>query len=448
MKKILIANRGEIAIRIIRACQELGLETVAIHSIVDKNSLHTKLADESVCIGQNPSLQSYLNIPKVMSAAEITGADAIHPGYGFLSESSEFAKVCQEYGLVFIGPSPRQIEILGNKVEARKLAISANIPLLPGLTEPIVDLKQAKISAEEIGYPVIIKASAGGGGRGMKIVNTPGELNKQLLIAQSEAKSCFGLSDCYLEKYLSNPRHIEIQIIADHHNNVLHLGERECSIQRRHQKIIEESPSITLDQNLKNIVANYAVSLARQAEYRSLGTVEFLFQDNRFYFMEMNTRVQVEHPVTESVTGIDLIKEQIQIAKGLPLSFKQEDVTFTGHSIECRINAEDPFSFAPCPGKVKEYHQPGGPGIRVDSMLYSGYTVPPHYDSMIAKLISYGKTRKESIQRMLRALKEMKISGIKNNSEFHKRILNDSNFQNNNLSTKFIENFLSKENIS
>lgn len=440
MKKILIANRGEIAIRIIRACQELGIKTVAIHSVADKDSLHAKLADESICIGPGPSIGSYLHIPSIMAAAEVAGVDGIHPGYGFLSESDEFAFICEEYKIKFIGPTHSQIKALGNKVEAKKLAIKAKVPLLPGSDGVIATAKEALECAEAVGYPIIIKAAAGGGGRGMKIVWTPTDLSQALHMAQAEAKAGFGNPDCFIEKYLPNPRHVEVQLIADEHGNCTYLGERDCSIQRRHQKVIEEAPCPVLTDELRHFVGERAVSLAKEVNYQSLGTAEFLYENGNFYFMEMNTRVQVEHPVTEMVTGLDLIKEQIKIALGERLSFTK--VPSRGHSIECRINAEDPQTFAPWPGKITAYHQPGGPGVRVDGMLYSGYVVPSLYDSMLAKVITYGQDRNEALVRMKRALSEMKIEGIRTNLSFHLKVLESKEFQNSQVSTNFLAKFL------
>lgn len=439
MKKVLIANRGEIAVRIIRACQELGLKTVAVHSVADKSALHTKLADESICIGPAQSLKSYLHIPTVMSAAELAGVDAIHPGYGFLSENAEFAGICEQYGITFIGPTAKQMLSLGNKVEARRLAISAKVPLLPGSDGVLKDAKKALSLAKDIGFPVIIKAAAGGGGRGMKIAHSEEEFIRLFPLAQREAEVGFNNPDVYVEKFLSHPRHVEVQIIADKHGNVAALGERDCSIQRRHQKLVEEAPCPVLSPQKRKEVADIAIRLAKAEGYQSLGTVEFLYADGNFYFMEMNTRAQVEHPVTEMVTGIDLIKEQILIAQGKKLDLKAQ--SHIGHSIECRINAEDPKSFAPWPGLVKDFHQPGGPGVRVDTMLYSGYTVPSMYDSLIAKLIIYGKDREECLIRMERALKEMQITGIRTNIPFHLKLLEDKDFRSGNVSTRFLDTF-------
>ncbi len=442
MKKVLIANRGEIAIRIIRACRELGLKTVAIHSTADRDSLHAKLADESICIGPGPSTKSYLSIPAVMSAVEVSGADAVHPGYGFLSENAEFARICREYKINFIGPDPEHIFALGNKVQARALALKSDVPMLPGSKGVIGSEDEAIQIAKEIGYPLIIKAAAGGGGRGMKVVTAAHELVRQFQLAQAEALSGFGNADCFIERYCAKPRHIEIQIVADKHGNYAHLGERDCSIQRRHQKLVEEAPSPALTSALRDSIGAAALRLAKSVGYVSLGTAEFLLdEDGQFYFMEVNTRVQVEHTVTEQVTGIDLVKEQIRIAQGEKLSFNPADITMRGHAMECRINAEDPVTFAPWPGKVTAYHEPGGPGVRIDGMLYAGYTVPSLYDSMVAKLITFGRDRAECMARMRRALAEMKVDGIRTNIAFHERLLNDEHFIAGDVHTKFLETF-------
>jgi acetyl-CoA carboxylase biotin carboxylase subunit len=442
MKKVLIANRGEIAVRIIRACRELGLKTVAIHSTADRDSLHAKLADESICIGPGPSVKSYLRIPSVMSAIELSGADAVHPGYGFLSENAEFARICREYKISFIGPDPEHIYALGNKVQARALAEKNNVPMLPGSRDVVRSEAEAHELAREIGFPLIIKAAAGGGGRGMKVVTKVEDLEKQFQLAQSEALSGFGNADVFIERYCARPRHIEIQMVADRHGNYAHLGERDCSIQRRHQKLVEEAPSPVVTPELRERMGEAALRLARAVGYVSLGTCEFLLdEDGQFYFMEVNTRVQVEHCVTEEVTGIDLVKEQIRIAMGEKLSFDTKSVKITGHAMECRINAEDPATFAPWPGKITAYHEPGGPGIRVDGMIYAGYTVPSLYDSMIAKLIARGRDRAECMARMQRALAEMKVDGIRTNILFHERLLEDARFRRGDIHTKFLESF-------
>jgi acetyl-CoA carboxylase, biotin carboxylase subunit len=439
MKKVLIANRGEIAVRVIRACQELGLRTVAIHSVADRDALHTRLADESICIGPGPSAKSYLSIPAIMSAAEISGVDAIHPGYGFLSENAQFAEICGKYKIKFIGPKPEHIQALGNKVDARAIAEKAGVPMLPGSTGSVPTVDEALDLAKKIGFPLIIKAAAGGGGRGMKIVRKIEDLPTQFELARSEAQTGFGNPEVFIERYCEKPRHVEVQIVADEHGNVAHLGERDCSIQRRHQKLLEEAPCPILTPKQREEIGQVAIRLAKAVGYQSLGTVEFLLDENgSFYFMEVNTRAQVEHPVTELISGIDLIKEQILIAQGHPLSFKPSDIQLKGHALECRINAEDPVSFAPWPGKIQAYHEPGGPGVRIDSMVYAGYTVPPLYDSLIAKLITFGKDRDECLARMRRALREMKIDGIRTNIPFHLRVLDHAKFKSGDVSTKFL----------
>ena len=442
MKKILIANRGEIAVRIIRACKEMGIRTVAVYSTVDKEALHTKIADESVCIGPPASSKSYLNIASIMAAAELTGADGIHPGYGFLSENAKFAEICIAHNTCFIGPKPEHIFALGNKIQARAAAEKAKVPLLPGSKGVVKTFKEALKVAKEIGFPVIIKAAAGGGGRGMKIINIEQDLEVQLGLAQSEALAGFGNGDVYIEKYLRAPRHVEIQLLADNHGNIIHLGERDCSVQRRHQKLLEESPCPVMTPELRKIMGDTAVRLAKSVGYQSVGTCEFLLDENgQFYFMEVNSRIQVEHTVTEEVTGMDLIKEQIKAALGEKLRKKQSDIVLTGHALECRINAEDPVSFVPWPGKVTNYFAPGGRGIRVDSALYAGFTVPSNYDSMIAKLITHGEDRAECLARMRSALSEMKVEGIRTNISFHQKVLQDENFISGNFSTRFLENF-------
>ena len=438
--KILIANRGEIALRIIRACKELGIKTVAVHSTADHEALHVKLADESICIGPAPSAKSYLNMKAIISAAEVTDADAIHPGYGFLSENAEFAEICGNCGITFIGPTPENMRLMGDKISARQTVTAAGVPILPGTKEGVHSPEEAIRIAGEIGYPIIIKATAGGGGRGMKVVHSPASLPNAFAAARSEAQAGFGNPDVYIEKYCERPRHVEIQIMADKHGNVIHLGERDCSIQRRHQKLIEEAPCPVLSPELRKKMGDCAVAAAKAVGYTSVGTMEFLLdQSGNFYFMEMNTRVQVEHPVTEMVTGIDIIKEQIRSAAGLPLRFKQSDVKISGHSIECRINAEHPFKFTPSPGRIDGYHTPGGLGVRVDSAVYDQYTVLPHYDSMIAKLIVHAETREEAIRRMARALDEYIIEGIKTTIAFHQRIMSDKNFIEGNVDTGFLE---------
>ncbi len=444
-KKILIANRGEIALRVIWACKDLGIETVAVFSEADRYSLHRRFADEDVCIGPAPSNQSYLNIPAIISAAEITGAEAIHPGYGFLSENAHFIEVAESCKLQFIGPSADSIRAMGDKAQARKTMIAAGVPVLPGSDGPIADTEEAIKVAREIGLPVIIKASAGGGGRGMRIVNHADQLERAIATAQSEAEIAFGNGEVYIEKYLTSPRHIEIQVLADHHGNTIHLGERECSIQRRHQKIIEEAPSPVLSSKLRKKMGEAAILAAKATDYRGAGTVEFLYdEDGSFYFMEMNTRIQVEHGISELVTGLDLVKWQIRIASGATLDLSQKDVKMVGHAIECRINAEHPETFRPSPGLIEHFHLPGGPGIRVDSAAYAGYRVPPNYDSMIAKLMAYGADRSEALARMRRALGLTVIEGIDTNLTLHQKILDDEDFINGNFSTQFMERFLKK----
>jgi acetyl-CoA carboxylase biotin carboxylase subunit len=438
--KVLIANRGEIALRIIRACKELGIKTVAVYSTADSHSLHVKLADESVCIGPPPSIQSYLNINAIISAAELTDAEAIHPGYGFLSENAAFAEICENCGITFIGPTAESMRIMGDKISARQAVIKVGVPILPGTKEGVHDVAEAVKIAKEIGFPVIIKATAGGGGRGMKIVHSPATLPNAFATARAEAQAGFGNPEVYIEKYCESPRHVEIQIMADKHGNVIHLGERDCSIQRRHQKIIEEAPSTVSTPELRAAMGDAAVRAAKAVNYNSVGTMEFLVdKDNSFYFMEMNTRVQVEHPVTEMVTGIDIVREQIRSAAGIPLRYTQDDIKINGHAIECRINAEDPLKFTPSPGKITSYHTPGGLGVRVDSFVYDQYTVLPHYDSLIAKLIVHAETREDAIKRMARALDEYIIEGIKTTIPFHKRIMANKAFIEGDIDTRFIE---------
>ncbi len=438
--KVLIANRGEIAMRIIRACKELGIKTVAVYSTADKDSLHVKLADESVCIGPPPSLSSYLNINAIISAAELTDAEAIHPGYGFLSENARFAEICEQCGITFIGPSSHSMRVMGDKISARQAVIKENVPILPGTKEGVKDVDEAVRIAKEIGFPVIIKATAGGGGRGMKIVHSPAALPNAFATARAEAQSGFGNPEVYIEKYCERPRHVEIQILGDKHGNVIHLGERDCSIQRRHQKIIEEAPSVISTPELRATMGEAAVRAAKAVGYSSAGTIEFLVdKDNNFYFMEMNTRVQVEHPVTEMITGIDIVQEQIRVAFGEKLRYAQKDVKINGHAIECRINAEDPVKFTPSPGKITSYHTPGGLGVRVDSFVYDGYTVVPHYDSLIAKLIVHAETREAAIRRMARALDEYIVEGIRTTIPFHKRIMANKDFIEGNIDTSFLE---------
>jgi acetyl-CoA carboxylase biotin carboxylase subunit len=442
-KKVLIANRGEIALRVMWACKELGLKTVAVYSEADAGSLHVRFADEAVCIGPPRNIESYLNIPAIISAAEITGADAIHPGYGFLSESAYLAEICEACNIRFIGPGPQAIRLMGDKSRAKKAMIKAGVPVVPGSQGVIEDEEKAVKIARDIGFPVILKASAGGGGRGMRIVRAASDVAQNFKAAQAEAQAAFGVPDVYLEKYVEGPRHIEIQVMADSKGNVVHLGERECSIQRRHQKIIEEAPSIAVADKLRRRMGRTAVEAAAAVQYVNAGTIEFLVdKDGSFYFMEMNTRIQVEHGVTELVTGRDLVKEQIHVAAGEALSFSQKDVDFNGHALECRINAEDPWSFTPSPGTIRHFFQPGGPGIRVDTFAHEGCEISPYYDSMIAKLMSHGRTRGEAIARMKRSLEVMVVEGIKTNIPLHRKILDDPDFVAGRFDTGFMERFL------
>ena len=442
-KKILIANRGEIALRIIYACRELGIRTVAVYSEADENSLHVRFADEDVCIGPPRSAESYLSVPAIISAAEITGADAIHPGYGFLSESAYLAEVCEACHIKFIGPAPNVIRLLGDKARARRAMKKAGVPILPGSDGPVDSEEKAQKITKELGLPVIIKAVAGGGGRGMRVIRQASELSKAMKTAQREAEAAFGVGDVYIEKYVENPRHIEFQVLGDHHGAVVHLGERECSIQRRHQKLLEEGPSVAVTEKMRRKLGATVVDAARGVQYTNAGTFEFLLDDKgSFYFLEVNTRVQVEHPVTEFITGIDIVKEQIRIAAGERLSFKQGDVTFNGHAIECRVNAEDPETFAPSPGVVHAFSVPGGPGVRIDTFLHSECTISPYYDSMIAKIIAHGRDRHEAIARMRRTLEMSVIDGIKTSIPLHLKILADPDFVAGRLGTAFMERFL------
>ncbi len=444
-KKVLIANRGEIALRVIRACRELGIHTVAIHSEADTNAMHVRAADEKVCVGPADSALSYRNIPNVLSAAEITGVDAIHPGYGFLSENAHFAEVCESIGMKFIGPSSENIAMMGDKAKAREIVAKRGLPVTPGSPGEVRSEEEALQAAQKIGFPVIIKATAGGGGRGMRVVNRAEDLGRAFQAAQAEAKSTFGNDGVYLERYFLEPRHIEVQVLADQQGHVIHLGERDCSIQRRHQKLVEETPSPVVDDKLRREIGRVAVEAVKAAHYRNVGTVEFLLDKERnFYFMEVNTRIQVEHPITEMVTGVDLIKEQIRLAAGHPLSLRQQDVVLAGHSLECRINAEDPERFTPSPGTITKYSAPGGFGVRVDSAMESGSVVVPYYDSMIAKLITHGRDRQESMARMRRALGEFVIEGIKTTIPLHRRILDDADFQKGHVSTTFLDHFLAR----
>ncbi len=441
-EKILIANRGEIALRVHRACREMGIRTVAVHSTADSDAMHVRLADEAVCIGPPPSRESYLNIPAIISAATIAGADAIHPGIGFLSENARFAAMVEEHGFTFIGPTSEQIALMGDKVAAKDAARRLGIPVVPGSDGALGNDEEAARIAQKIGYPVLVKAAAGGGGKGMKVANSEGELVQSLALARNEARAHFGNDALYMEKYLSHPRHIEIQVLGDAHGNVIHLGERDCSLQRRHQKVLEEAPSPALNARERERIGTVAVEAMRKFGYRSAGTIEFLFQDGEFNFIEMNTRLQIEHPVSEMITGIDLVREQIRVAAGAPLQIAQSDIKFNGHAIECRINAEDPETFRPSPGRVSDYHAPGGLGVRVDSALYSGYTVPSHYDSLIAKLIVHGNSRNECLMRLRRALEEFVIGGIATTIPLHQRLIAAPDFINGDYDIRWLENFV------
>ncbi len=442
IEKLLIANRGEIALRIHRAAHEMGIKTVAVHSTADVDAMHVRLADEAVCIGPPPAKDSYLNIPAIISAAEISNADAIHPGYGFLSENARFAEIVEEHKIAFIGPKPEHIRTMGDKVQAKRTAGALGMPLVPGSDGAIDDVEEAKRIAKDIGYPVIIKAASGGGGRGMKVVNSESELESQMQQAGTEAKAAFGDATVYLEKYLGNPRHIEFQVFGDGNGNAIHLGERDCSLQRRHQKILEEAPSPVISAAERARMGGIVSKAMADMGYRGAGTIEFLWENGQFYFIEMNTRIQVEHPVTEMITGFDLVREQIRVAEGKGLSVTQDMLEFRGHAIECRINAEDPRTFSPSPGPVSYYHPPGGMHVRVDSGLYAGYRVPPYYDSMIAKLIVYGRTRESCMMRMRRALEEMVVDGIKTNIPLHQELLRAPDVIDGNYSIKWLEEWL------
>lgn len=444
--KILIANRGEIALRIQRACRELGIKTVVVHSEADREAKYVKLADESVCIGPAPSAQSYLNVPAIIAAAEVTDAQAIHPGYGFLSENADFAERVEASGFVFIGPRPETIRLMGDKVSAKNAMKEAGVPCVPGSEGALPeDPKEVLETARRIGYPVIIKAAGGGGGRGMRVVHTEAALLNAVTMTRTEAQTAFGNPTVYMEKFLENPRHVEFQVLADEHKNAVYLGERDCSMQRRHQKVIEEAPAPNIPARLIPRIGERCADACRRIGYRGAGTFEFLYENGEFYFIEMNTRVQVEHPVTELITGIDIVQQQIKIAAGEKLPFKQRDIEFRGHAIECRINAEDPFTFVPSPGKISFYHQPGGPGIRVDSHIYQGYTVPPHYDSMVAKLIAYGDTREQAIRRMRIALSELSVEGIKTNAALHYELMHDARFVEGGTSIHYLEHLLAQK---
>ncbi len=440
VEKVLIANRGEIALRIVRSCRELGIATVAVFSTVDKKALHVQLADEAVCVGDSLSNKSYLNIPNILAAATSRGVDAIHPGYGFLAENDKFAEMCNDHGIVFIGPSPKAIRSMGDKSTAKETMEAVGVPTVPGSKGLLANVDEAYKLADEIGYPVIIKATAGGGGRGMRLVENSDNLEKMFKAAQGEAEAAFGNDGLYMEKFIKKPRHVEIQILADRSGNVVHLGERDCSVQRRHQKLLEESPSPAINTELRKKMGNAAIAAAKSIGYEGAGTVEFLVDDDNFYFMEMNTRIQVEHPVTEMVTGVDLIAEQIKIASGKNLEFNQDDIHLNGHAIECRINAEDPsHNFRPSPGKITGWLPPGGPGVRVDSHVYTGYEIPPFYDSLIGKLIVWGKDRNTAIKRMNRALNECAVTGIPTTINFHLTLLNKSKFKQGKIHTKYVE---------
>ncbi|GAB5487164.1 MAG: acetyl-CoA carboxylase biotin carboxylase subunit [Parasphingorhabdus sp.] len=448
IEKILIANRGEIALRILRAARELGIQTVAVHSTADEDAMHVRLAHEAICIGPPSATDSYLSIPAIISAAEISGADAIHPGYGFLSENAHFAEVVEAHDIKWIGPKPEHIKIMGDKVAAKKTAGDLGIPLVPGSDGAVEDVEVAKQIANDVGYPVIIKAASGGGGRGMKVVENEDELETQMKQAGTEAKAAFGDATVYIEKYLGDPRHIEFQVFGDGRGEAIHLGERDCSLQRRHQKVLEEAPSPVITDKQREEMGDVCVQAMKGMGYRGAGTIEFLYENGEFYFIEMNTRLQVEHPVTEMITGVDLVREQIRIADGRDLSVAQEDIVFSGHSIECRINAENPKTWAPSPGKVTGYHPPGGMHVRVDSGLYAGYNIPPHYDSMIAKLIVYGRTRDGAMMRLARALDEFVIEGVQTTIPLHQKLVYDEEFQSGEYTIKWLEEWLEKDNES
>jgi acetyl-CoA carboxylase biotin carboxylase subunit len=443
IEKVLIANRGEIALRVLRACKELGIKTVAVHSTADRDLMHVRLADEAVCIGPAASAQSYLNIPAIISAAEVTNADAIHPGYGFLAENADFAEQVERSGFIFIGPTADTIRLMGDKVSAIEAMKKAGVPTVPGSDGPLTaDADRTLEIARRIGYPVIVKAAAGGGGRGMRVVHNEAALLSSVQVTQSEAAAAFGSDVVYIEKYLQRPRHVEIQVLADGQGGVVHLGDRDCSLQRRHQKVIEEAPAPGIPDELRQAVGESCVNACKTIGYRGAGTFEFLYEDGGFYFIEMNTRVQVEHPVTEMITGIDIVREQIRVAGGEPLGFEQDDITFTGHAMECRINAEDPQTFLPSPGKIKRFHAPGGIGVRVDSHIYDGYTVPPFYDSLIAKVITHGHDRATAMKRMQRALDELVVEGIRTNAALHRNLVRDTSFLAGGVSIHYLEGLL------
>jgi acetyl-CoA carboxylase, biotin carboxylase subunit len=441
-KKILIANRGEIALRVLRACKEMGIGTVAVHSEADRNAMHVRLADESVCVGPASAAKSYLNIPAIITAAEITHADAIHPGYGFLSENAKFAEIVEKHNITFIGPRPDHIRMMGDKITAKDAIKAAGVPVVPGSDGGVDTLEEARAIAKQIGYPVLVKATAGGGGRGMKVAKTADDIDEAFQTARSEAKAAFGNDGVYLEKYLEKPRHIEIQVVADSHGNVIHLGERDCSLQRRHQKVFEEAPSPAISAKLRDSIGKTVCAAIKKLGYLGVGTIEFLYENGEFYFIEMNTRLQVEHPVTEMITGVDLVREQINIAAGEKLSVMQKDVVFSGHAIECRINAENPETFSPSPGLISDFHAPGGLGVRLDSAAYSGYRVPPHYDSLIGKLIVHAPTRHDAMMRMKRALDEMVVGGVETILPLHRRLVTNTDVLKGDYDIHWLENFL------
>jgi acetyl-CoA carboxylase biotin carboxylase subunit len=444
-EKVLIANRGEIALRIHRACREMGIQTVAVHSTADADAMHVRLADEAVCIGPASARESYLNIPAILTAATITGADAIHPGIGFMSENAQFAQMVEEHGFTFIGPTPEHIRIMGDKVTAKKTVLELGLPVVPGSPGPVETLEEAVAVAEHTGYPVLIKAAAGGGGKGMKVAWSADQLREAYQLARGESRAAFGNDQVYMERYLSKPRHIEIQLLGDMHGNAVHFGERDCSVQRRHQKVVEEAPSPALNAEQREFIGNLAAKTTSDLGYRGVGTMEFLFEDGEFFFIEMNTRLQVEHTITEMITGIDLVREQIRVATGAPLGYGQSDIRFHGHAIECRVNAEHPETFVPSPGKIDGYHAPGGLGVRVDSALYDGYRVPSHYDSLIAKLVVHGTTRNECMMRLRRALEEFVIGGIDTSLPLHRRIIAEPNFINGNYDIHWLEHLMAEK---
>jgi acetyl-CoA carboxylase biotin carboxylase subunit len=445
-EKILIANRGEIALRIHRACREMGIKTVAVHSTADADAMHVRLADESVCIGPPAAKDSYLNIPAILTAAAVTGADAIHPGIGFMSENATFAEMVEEHGFVFIGPTPEHIRMMGDKVTAKKTVKKLGLPTVPGSDGGVPTLAEAKKVAKETGYPVLIKATAGGGGKGMKVANSEDELEEAYNLARGEARAAFGNDEVYMERYLGHPRHIEVQLIGDTHGNALYFGERDCSIQRRHQKVIEEAPSPGLNEKEQTKIGELAAKVVQKLGYRGVGTMEFLYEDGKFYFIEMNTRLQIEHTISEMVTGVDLVREQIRVAAGLPLSYSQDEIKINGHAIECRINAENPETFMPSPGKIASFHAPGGLGVRVDSALYEGYTIPPYYDSMIAKLVVHGTNRNECLLRLRRCLEEFVIGGVETTLDLHRKLVNEPAYVNGAFDIHWLEHYLEEKN--